>query len=297
MTEYLNQLQSIDPGLVVGLRIALIVLAAWLVITVLRRLVRLFGKRLASRLSDSEAVKRAETLNQVFLYLITVIVSLIAGMMILAEIGIPVAPILGAAGVVGIAVGFGAQSLVKDYFTGFFLLLENQIRQGDAVEIAGKIGVVEELTLRFVRLRDYEGDVHYIPNGLITTVTNRSRGFTQAVVDVAIAYQTNIDEAFAAMRKVGEELRADPVFGPKILGDLEIAGVERWVDSSLVLRCRFKVLPNERADVRREMFRRLKAAFEASGIQMPQPSLTLQSFKPAESLSARADSGASAAKS
>lgn len=141
-------------------------------------------------------------------YLANVVMTLISGLLVLSELGISVAPILGAAGVVGIAVGFGAQSLVKDYFTGFFLLLENQIRQGDVVEIAGKGGLVEEVTLRFVRLRDYEGNVHYIPNSLISTVTNRSRGFANAVIDIGVAYGEDLDEVFAVMRRVGTELRA-----------------------------------------------------------------------------------------
>ncbi len=275
MNELINTLKDIDPALLIGLRIVLIAIAAWVAVAVLGRLVRLFRERVATRMNDPEALKRADTLSRVFRYLATVIVSLIAGMLILAELGVSVAPILGAAGVVGIAVGFGAQSLVKDYFTGFIILLENQIRQGDAIEIAGKSGVVEELTLRFVRLRDYEGHVHYIPNGLITTVTNKSRGYAQAVIDVSIAYQASIDDAFAAMRRVGTELRADPVFAPYILEDIEIAGVERWVDSALILRCRFKVAANEQWNVKREYLRRLKSAFEAARIEIPQPSVTV----------------------
>ena len=201
--------------------------------------------------------------------------SLVAGMLILSEFGISVAPILGAAGVVGLAVGFGAQSLVKDYFTGFFLLLENQIRQGDVVKVADRGGLVEEVTLRYVRLRDYDGNVHFVPNGLISTVKNMSRDFAQSVVDVGIAYRENVDEAFAVMREVAEGMRADATFGPKILDELEIAGVERWDDSAVTLRCRFKVMPLEQWSVRREYLRRLKAAFDAKGIEIPYPHLTI----------------------
>ena len=187
MTEFVNTLKAIDPAVLIGARIVLIALVAWVLIAIFGRLMRLFRERVATRMQDAEVLKRANTLSTAFRYLATVIVSLIAGMLVLAELGVSVAPILGAAGVVGIAVGFGAQSLVKDYFTGFFILLENQIRQGDVIEIAGKSGVVEELTLRFVRLRDYDGNVHYIPNGLITSVTNKSRGYAQAVIDVRSA--------------------------------------------------------------------------------------------------------------
>ena len=282
MNDIVKWLSEADPRLMVVVRILLIALVAWIAVAMLGRLVRLFRERVAARMQDSEALKRANTLSRVFRYLVTVIVSLIAGMLVLAELGISVAPILGAAGVVGIAVGFGAQSLVKDYFTGFFILLENQIRQGDVVEIAGKSGIVEELTLRFVRLRDYEGNVHYIPNGLITAVTNRSRGYANAVIDVSISYQASIDDALAAMRAVGAELRADPVFGAKILEDLEIAGVDRWVDTSLTLRGRFKVTPNEQWNVKREYLRRLKSAFAEGGIALPQPTVMLASPLPAD---------------
>jgi len=196
-------------------------------------------------------------------------------MLILSELGISVAPILGAAGVVGVAVGFGAQSLVKDYFTGFFLLLENQIRQGDVVKIADRAGLVEEVTLRYVRMRDYDGNVHFVPNGLISTVMSFSREFAQSVADIGIAYRENVDEAFKVMREVGAIMRKEEVFGPKILADLEIAGVERWDDSAVVLRCRFKVLPLEQWAVRREFLRRLKAAFDANGIEIPYPHLTV----------------------
>jgi small conductance mechanosensitive channel len=259
----------------VALRVLIIAVAALVVIGVLQRLIRLFRERLAQRMDDPEAVKRAATLGRVFRYVVAVVVSLVAGMLILSELGVSLAPILGAAGVVGIAVGFGAQSLVKDYFSGFFILLENQIRVGDVVRIADIGGLVEEVTLRHVRLRDYNGNVHYVPNGLITTVTNMARGFAQSVIDVGVAYREDVDEAFDVMRAVARDLRADPAFGPKILDELEVAGVENWADSAVVLRCRFKVAPLEQWTVRREYLRRLKKAFDQRGIEIPFPHLTV----------------------
>jgi small conductance mechanosensitive channel len=208
-------------------------------------------------------------------YLATVIISLITGMLVLSEVGISVAPILGAAGVVGVAVGFGAQSLVKDYFTGFFLLLENQVAKGDAVEVAGKSGQVEDVTLRYVQLRDYDGNVHFIPNSLITTVTNMSRGFAYAVVDVSVAYREHLVDVYAVMRAVAARLQGDPVFSARILEPLEIAGVERWDSSAVIIRCRFKVSALEQANVRREFLGRLKDEFDTQGIEIPQPHLTL----------------------
>jgi small conductance mechanosensitive channel len=264
-----------SPAMTTTLRVTIIVVAAWVAIAVLQRLIRLFRERIARRFDDAEAQKRAATLGRVFRYVVGVVVTLVAGMLVLGELGVSVAPILGAAGVVGIAVGFGAQSLVKDYFTGFFILLENQIRQGDVVRIADKAGFVEEITLRYVRLRDYDGNVHYVPNGLVTTVTNMSRGFAQAVIDVGIAYREDVDAAFDVMRAVAREMRADAAFAPRLLDELEIAGVEKWADSAIVLRCRFKVAPLEQWSVRREFLRRLKRAFDARGIEIPFPHLTL----------------------
>lgn len=257
------------------LRVGVILLIAWVLLNLARRLIRVFRDYMGGRAEDPEDQRRIETLARVFRYIATVIISLVAGMLALSELGISIAPILGAAGVVGLAVGFGAQSLIKDYFTGFFLLLENQIRQGDVVEAGGKGGQVEEVTLRYLRLRDFEGSVHYVPNGLITTVTNKSRGFAQSLIEVGVAYRENVDEAFAAMREVGAEMRACAEFGDRILEDLEIVGVESWADSAVILRCRFKVKPLEQWNVRREFLRRLKTAFEAHGIEIPYPHLTL----------------------
>lgn len=258
-----------------GLRITLILIGAWVLIGVLQRLIRGMRMRIASRLDDREAAKRAETLGRVFRYLVAVVVSLIAGMLVLDQLGVSVAPILGAAGVVGLAVGFGAQSLVKDYFTGFFLLLENQIRQGDVVKLGDHAGLVEEVTLRYVQLRDYDGNVHYVPNGEITTVVNMSRGFSQAVMDIGVAYREDVDEVMAVMRRVGQQMRADEAFGPRIIDELEIAGVDNWADSAVIIRCRFRTMPLEQWGVRREYLKRLKAAFDAEGIEIPFPHVTV----------------------
>ena len=280
MTEFWKDIKIIDSVhwtniIVTTVRVVLIVVLAVVAIRLLQRFIRLLRERLTRDLEDAEQVKRAQTLGRVFRYIVSVVISLVAGMLVLAELGISIAPILGAAGVVGLAVGFGAQSLIKDYFTGFFLLLENQIRQGDVVEAGGKSGLVEEVTLRYVRLRDYDGIVHFIPNNLITTVSNMSRGFAQAVVDAGVAYREDVDEALDVMRRVGEDMRRDEVFGQKILADLEIAGVDQWADSAVILRCRFMVKPLEQWNVKREFLRRLKKAFDAEGIEIPFPHLTV----------------------
>jgi small-conductance mechanosensitive channel len=257
------------------LRVVIILLLSWMLLVISRKLIRSFRRYMEKRAATSEDKQRIDTLERVFRYVGTVLISLVAGMLILSELGISIVPFLGAAGVVGVAVGFGAQSLIKDYFNGFFILLENQIRKGDVVEVSGKSGLVEDVTLRYITLRDYEGSVHFVPNGLITTVTNKSRGYAYAVIDVGIAYRESIDEAYEVMRQVGREMRDSKEISAKIIGDLEIAGVQSWADSAVVLRCRFKVASLEQWGVRREFLYRLKKAFDAHNIEIPYPHLTL----------------------
>ena len=271
-----------------GARIVGILLAAWLAISVSRRAIRLLRTRIALRIEDGESIKRAETLARVFRYVATVVISLIAFVAVLSEIGVSVAPILGAAGVVGLAVGFGAQSLVKDYVTGLFLLVENQIRQGDVVRLGEFSGSVEEVTLRYVRLRDYSGNVYFIPNGTISTVVNMSRGFAHAVIDIGVGYGSDLDQVMEVMREVGAELRRDAVFAPMVLDDLEIAGVENWADSAIMVRAHFRVVALQQWAVRRAYLLRLKKAFDAHGIEIPFPQRTIrhigsQSLAPADS--------------
>ncbi len=256
-------------------RIALILLLTALALRAIRQLIPRLRDAIVSRQQTPEDGQRVRTLSRVARYIFTVATSLVSAMLILGELGISVAPILGAAGVVGIAVGFGAQSLVKDYFTGFFLLLENQIRLGDVVDVGGKSGLVEEITLRYLRLRDYSGNVHYIPNGTISTVTNMSLGHAFAVIDISIAYSEKIDRVIDVMRQVGLELRTMPAFAPNILEELEIAGVEQWAESAVMIRCRFKVAPLQQWAVRREYLQQLKARFDSEGIEIPFPHVKL----------------------
>lgn len=256
-------------------RIFIILILSWILIRISYKLINTFKNYVTRTTDDAGSIKRAETLAQVFSHVAIVIILLISGMLILGEVGISIAPILAAAGVVGVAVGFGAQSLIKDYFTGFFLLIEDQIRHGEVVEIAGKKGKVEAVTLRHVKLRDFEGSVHFVPNSTITTVTNKSRDFSYAVIDISIAYRENLDEVYAIMRRVGEDMRAAPVFKEQITEDLEIAGIDNLADSAVIIRCRLKVHPLEQWDVRREYLYRIKKAFDQAGVEIPYPHLTL----------------------
>jgi small conductance mechanosensitive channel len=257
------------------LRIGLILVIAWIMLALSSRLIPMLRKQLQKHTDDHEQHKRLETLGRVFRYIAAVVITLITSMLVLSELGISIAPILASAGIAGLAIGFGAQSLVKDYFTGFFLLLENQVHQGDVVEVAGLGGLVEEVTLRYIRLRDYEGSVHYIPNGAISTVTNRSRGYAYALVDIGVAYREDIEAVFDVIRQVAAEIRVDETLGPLILDDLDLAGVDAWADSAVTIRFRIKVKPLQQWTVKRAFLLRLKKEFDRLGIEIPFPHLTL----------------------
>jgi small conductance mechanosensitive channel len=257
------------------LHVMVILVLAWLLMVSSRKLIRVFRNYMSTRTESAEEIRRIETLARVFRYISTVVILLVAGMLALSEVGISIAPILGAAGVVGVAVGFGAQNLIKDYFNGFFLLLENQIRQGDVIEVCGKTGVVEDITLRYVCLRDNEGSVHYVPNGQINIVTNKSRDFAFALIDFGIAYREDLNEVYEVVREVSRALRDDARIGAKILEDVEIQGVQELADSAVILRCRFKTVALEQWNVRRAFLGRLKQAFDERGIEIPYPHLTI----------------------
>lgn len=277
MTGHLNLLNPRlwDESVVMLARVTGTLVLAWLAQRLTARLLRAFRSRIAPHISDGEDARRAETLARVSRHLASVIIWLIAGMLILSELGISVAPILGAAGVVGLAVGFGAQSLVKDYVSGFFLLLENQVTKGDVVEIAGKSGEVQDVTLRYVQLRDYGGNVYFVPNGLITVVTNMSRGFAYAVVEVGVAPSASLDRVYQGLRNVAQGLRADPAFSAAIEGGLEISGVDRLDGNGVVVRSRLRVRVLEQWRVRWEFLQRLKVEFERLGVELPPPQLAL----------------------
>lgn len=260
-----------SPQWVTAATLIAVLIAAFAVRRVLLNVLARFFVALAARSPSREEQKRIETLARVIRHAVSLTLIIVAVLVGLNTIGVSIAPILGAAGVAGVAVGFGAQSLVKDFFSGMFLLLENQIRVGDVVEIAGKTGVVEELTLRRTKLRSFDGAVHYVSNGLITTVSNFSTEFAFAVADVGVSYREDLDHVYSVMRATAAELREDAGFQASIIDALEIAGVEQLADSAIVIRCRMKTVPAEQWRVRREFLKRLKTAFDREAISIPYP--------------------------
>jgi small conductance mechanosensitive channel len=264
-----------EQAVTTTLHVVLVLALAWVGWKLCTRLLGVARARMVARSESADAANRIETMVQVLRYAAAALLLVVAGMLTLDQLGIAIAPLVATAGVASVAVGFGLQNLMKDYFAGVILLIEDQIRKGDVIEAGGKAGLVEEITLRYVRVRDYDGNVHFIPNGAITTVTNLSREYAYAVIDAGIAYRADIDRAFGVMREVAGGMRADGSFSRRIREDIEIAGVERWENSAVVLRGRLKVVPLEQWNVKREFLRRLKYAFDAAGIEIPYPHLTV----------------------
>jgi len=254
-----------------ALGILIIIIVALIARGVMRRVLGAMHKRLQARAAGVEEKKRIDTLDRIFNYVSSVVITLLAVMLVMGELGLSIAPFLAAAGVVGIAVSFGAQSLVKDYFTGFVMLLENQIRQEDFIEAGGKSGSVEEVTLRYVRLRDLEGAVHYIPNSQITTVTNRTRDYAFTVVEVSVAHDTPLEQAFEVITKTADTLRTRADMAGKFLGETEMFGVTQMVEGMITIRIRVKVQAGEQWGIQRAMLGALKPALQQAGVHMALP--------------------------
>jgi len=268
--------QSVYQWLITtGAEVLTIVLVTAVALRLLRAVTDRLVQGIADGRRDSETKKRAETLSGVVRYTVQIVIWAVAAMMTLGALGIDIGPVLAAAGVLGLAVGFGAQSLVQDVISGFFILLEDQVRVGDVVEIAGKGGVVERLNLRMVVLRDLAGNVHYVRNNQIDVVTNLTKEFSYYVFDIGVAYRENVAEVIEVIRRVGAELREDPEYAEDILDDLEVLGVDQLGDSAVVIKARLKTQPIKQWRVGREYNRRLKAAFDAEGIEIPFPHMTV----------------------
>ena len=256
-----------------GLKVLLIALFAYALVRAVVLLVKRFEYELTSAtgMDALERAKRARTLGGVISRVATIAITAIAVLMILREFRIDIAPVLAGAGIAGLAVGFGAQTLVRDIISGFFLILEDQVRVGDVAAINGVGGLIEEINLRTVVLRDLEGTVHVFPNGSITTLANRSKDFSYYVIDLGISYRQDPDQVTAVLRDVGAELQGDPRFGPFILAPIEIFGVDAFADWSLTLKLRIKTVPLKQWEVGRELRRRIKKAFDRHGIEIPFP--------------------------
>ena len=249
-----------------GIRMLLIFVIAVTVIRVVRALTLRLHTTLVGKSKSLERVKRADTILGMVHTAVVIFISTIAGMMALRETGIDIAPVIATAGVGGLAIGFGAQALVKDVISGFFLLVEEQVRIGDVVELGGKSGVVERISLRTVRLRDVAGNVHLVPNGSVSLVTNMTLDYSRYVVDAQVARKEDPDRVFEALRNVGAELQKDPELGEDILQPIEVLGVDALAAASMTIKARLTTRPMRQFRVGREFNRRMKKKFEEMGI-------------------------------
>ncbi len=222
-----------------------------------------------------EAEKRINTLTRILsLSLRTAIISVYL-MIILGKVGIELGPLLAGVGIAGLAIGFGAQELVRDVITGFFILLEDQIRVGDVVNINDTGGLVEKIELRTIRLRDLSGNVHFFQNGKINTLTNLTKEWSAMVLDIGVAYKEDVQKVIDVMRAVGDTMMNEEIYATNFIEPIEIFGLDKFEDSALIIKARIKTMPSQQWMIGREYRKRLKVAFDEQGIEIPFPHTTI----------------------
>ncbi|MGD9957676.1 MAG: mechanosensitive ion channel family protein [Candidatus Nanopelagicales bacterium] len=276
----------LEYALTIGLTIAFSLLFWWICIRLIRRVTDQAKKRLrqdrpgqaraAEHTQELTAVlmtarreQRAEALGQLMRSIVTFTIASLAILLVLAQSGVNLTPILASAGVVGVALGFGAQTLVKDFLSGVFLVLEDQFGVGDVVDLGPAIGVVEEVTLRITRVRDLSGVVWYVRNGEILRVGNRSQGWTTAVVDVPVAFNEDLDRVRRIIEKVGTMMDGDPAYDGILFGTPAYAGVESVSGDAVFVRVTAKAAPDQQMTAARAIREKLKVGFDEAGIRVP----------------------------
>ena len=267
---------SVRPGVSAaktGLEIVLIVVLAYLALRLISRAIARFERHLGKSPSPDafEHAKRARTLSALIANTSRIFVIAAAVLMILDKIDINIAPILAGAGIVGLAVGFGAQTLVKDVISGFFLIFENQIRVGDAAEIDRVQGIVESIHLRTVVIRDQQGAVHVIPCGSIAKLANMTKDFAYAIVDAPVSHRNRPVVVLEAARAAGIDLASDKEWQNAVIGEPEVLGIEALEDAGFRIRMRIRTVPHRQWEVARELRFRLKQAFDMAGVDMTTP--------------------------
>lgn len=265
------------PFMAAGVRVLLVLLVTALLLRLTAGLSRRADRLIEERgeLGPSRGVRRRRTLANVMKYAANVVIVTVAAITILHETGVDIAPLLAGAGVVGIVIGLGAQNLMRDSLAGLFVLVEHQYDVDDWVTMAGVTGRVEDVTLRMTKLRDIDGNVHFVPNGQAAVVTNLTKEWARATLDVGVAYKEDVDRVIGVLREIGDEIAADPDWRDVLLEPMEIPGVQNLGESSVDIRVFFKTLPDEKWRVARELRRRIKNRFDAEGIEIPFPHRTL----------------------
>ena len=275
--------EAIFPWLLThGLKILIIAVAAWLLMIILIRIIRK-AVRIAvvadSSMEEEAEKKREDTLIRIFAGATRIIILTMAILMILQEAGIAIGPILAGAGIVGLAFGFGGQYLIRDIITGLFIILENQYRIGDVVNIDGTSGLVEDITLRLTTLRDLNGTMHHIPHGDIKRVANLSKKFARINLDMGVAYDTDLEHVIKVINKTGNELAEDPQYKEFILKPPQFLRVNDFADSAIILKILGDTKPLKQWEITGELRKRLKVAFDKEGIEIPFPQRVIHHSK------------------
>jgi len=276
--DWLAALFGIDVSILWRRLVQLVVI--WLIGWIASRIVRLVARRIEAAVNDGNdaVLTAAEKRGQTIAQLIRSIgrVAILVGVTLLSlNLFVDIKPVLAGVGILSLAVSFGAQSLVKDFIAGFFILFENQFVVGDVIQIGDKSGVVERMTLRLVVMRDLRGVVHIVPNGSITLVSNMTRSWARAVVDVAVGYDVAIDEALRVVRDELAKLEADPIWKGRLEPGSEVLGIDSLGDSGIVIRTLVRTTAGSQWEAAREFRRRLKNRFDAEGIEIPYPQRTI----------------------
>lgn len=266
------------PGVLAVLVGAVVV--GWIIIYLLRQAI----KRIVARkdLSELERRQRTQTLQRVTTVTVKILIVIAAGMILLSELGMDIGPLLAAAGVAGVALGFGAQYLIQDIITGFFILIEDQYSVGDIICLNDTCGAVEEVTLRVTRLRDLDGVVHYIPNSEIKVASNMSQQYSRVNINVGVAYESDLDEVIEVINQVGKDLAADADWGEEIREAPQFFRVDEFGDSEISLKVLGEVRPGQQWEVSGELRKRLKDAFDAAGIDIPFPQRVMRQQAPSK---------------
>ena len=275
--------ESIIPWLLDhGIKIVLIAIAAWLLNKILSRII-IRTVRVAVVVDENTSKegekKREDTLIRIFNGAVRIIIIILAAMMILQEIGLKIGPLIAGAGIAGLALGFGGQYLIRDIISGLFIILENQYRIGDVININGTGGLVEDISLRKTTLRDIDGTVHHIPHGEIKIVSNLSKSFARVNLDIGISYNTDLEHAISVINRTGRELAEDPLFRESVISPPQFLRVNDFAESAVVLKILGDTKPLMQWEVTGELRKRLKIAFDREGIEIPLPQRVIHQVK------------------
>jgi small conductance mechanosensitive channel len=273
--------RAIDWVIVSGPSVVIIFVLALVLLRLSDFAVKQLGKMTLERMENrcdvdcSEVEKRLATLQRIFNKALRIFVATLVGMLLLRQFGVDIAPLIAGAGIVGLAIGFGAQELVRDVISGVFMLVEDQVRVGDVAVVNGTGGLVEHIGLRTIILRDPSGTVHVFQNGKVNSLSNMTKTWSAMIFDIGVAYKEDTDKVTEIMAQVGHELAGDPDFAGNIIAPLEIFGLNEFGDSAVVIRARLKTRPGQQWALGREYRRRLKKAFDQKGVEIPFPHRTL----------------------